>query len=73
MIEEVEKDGQTIQGMAVQIGESFGFDSVIIIATKRGDRSSNAFHGIAGNYFASYGAITDWLLREDTKTQNSVE
>jgi len=48
------------------------FDSVTILVTKdEVDRTTNAVGG-GGDFFARYGMIKHWLMREEEKTKREV-
>ena len=72
MDKEILKEADAITGIAGQILNSYEFDSVVIIATKRDKDGSNCYSGKAGNWFAIYGSVQDFLVRSDIETQNSI-
>lgn len=48
------------------------FDSVQIIATKRlGGSTVNAASG-GGNFYARYGSVREWLIRQDEMVRENV-
>lgn len=73
MDKDVMKEGDAITSIAGQILESYDFDSVVVIATKTDRQGTNSYHGVAGNWFAIQGSVSDWLIRAETRTQNDVD
>ena len=67
------KDGNDVTEIAGQLLDTFDFDSVVILATKRDSNGCNCYHGMAGNWFAIYGSVNDWLIRADNTIQNGAE
>lgn len=51
--------------------KSFGFDSVRIITTiDNGAETISMHHGI-GNFYAQYGAVKEWVIRQEEYTKQN--
>lgn len=48
-------------------------DSVQIIVTYRDGKEAGAFGRGAGNWFARYGSVVDWVDRQKADSQVSIE
>lgn len=69
---EADRDMKILASHAAQLAEHF--ESVQIIVTKNteeGDGTVLAHQG-AGNWFARYGSVREWLIKTDTRSRREV-
>ena len=64
MTSEQDRDIAVVQQHLDQLIEHF--DSVQIFATRgQGDGNTGYVHLGAGNFYANYGAVREWMIRQD--------
>jgi hypothetical protein len=71
--DEQKEDFKLVSRHAEQLGEHF--DSVQIFVTGShadGDGTTRCITRGSGNWYASYGAILEWVIAQDQRTRNNL-
>jgi hypothetical protein len=62
-----DEDIKELERHVAQLGERF--DSIRIIVSRQQDGETITVSSGAGNFYAQLGAVRDWLIRQDAKSQ----
>jgi len=65
---------ECLKSLAEKINDDYGFDTVQIIATVlNSDGTTNRHTGGVGNWYARYGSMREWLIKEEEASREETK